>query len=1367
MPASATAERKPDDCCIVGIGLSTRGRDAALEFFTAMPADAGMSFVVIQQLDADAEPILPEEIAERTTMPVRSAEEKTRLVPNTIYVVTPDRSFSVVKRCFRAVTPEPSEGAFTPIDSFFRSLGHDQGAYAVGVILAGEGSDGTLGARTIKEQGGMVVAQDLETTELGGMPFSAIHAGVVDFVLPIIEIPDSILAFHTSTISLTDPDRDATLHESVIENIDIITAQLRRATGHDFSQYKRSTLSRRVQRRMSLLNIPTLQEYVALLQRGQQESILLFHDLLISVTYFFRDAQAFQALTDNIIPTLIREQEKNGGDSIRIWIPGCATGEEAYSIAMIVADHMERHGITREVKIFATDIDLLALEFARKGTYPDTIAAQVPAPFLKRFFTRHADRYTIRKDLRDMIIFSPHSLVKDPPFSRLDLISCRNLLIYLESEEQKRILDIFHYALKPGGALFLGSSENISSHTKLFQTIDKKHRLFRKKEALLGPRIPTPRFHYDGHGIVPSLRTERTKANRLQARQTIEHTVLQHYAPTYIVVDTDYQILYTSGQTSDYLEIPDGDINTNILDMARKGLGLHLRTALYEASRTRAEVVKEGIHARVRTGERRLRIVVTPVREVEEDLLMILFYDLGPIEEVETAEHVVDEDHPAVRHLGEELRTTREQLESTIEELETTNEELKSSNEELLSMNEELQSSNEELQTSKEEIQSMNEELHTINGELNQKIDEVNLAHSDLQNLFQSTRIPMIFVGADMRIKRFSPETRDLLRVIEGDIGRSISDVKTSFVDGNLEEHIHQVIATLMPFEEEVHLTDSNRSYQMRIIPYRTIDNVIDGVVITFSEVTLFRQAQERKRYITAMLDHIPEGLILVDAETLQVEMASHFAREMSGLRLDLLGDRPIGSEGMAMVYRGDGVTPCPMEEWPIMRAIRTGEIVINEKIYIQGREPRLIPVLCNAAPVFDDDGKIVAGVSTWRDISEIEATQLALRDGEIRFRAIAGEMETIYHHIPIGIAVVDRHYTYIRINDYLAQIQGLSVEEHIGQNAFELFPMLEEKAKPLIDQVIATGEPIHDIVFSTPAVGLEIDGDNPEFHWNASYIPMKDDEGETQFVLAVIRDVTAPFKAEAELLKSREAVEELNMELEKRVEERTEQVRTLSAALSMAERSERRRLSFILHDDLQQILFGMEMKMQIARHKLQEAVDQKMLSEEIRGEISDHIEEISPLLTSAIDVTRKLSVELNPPIEHEASVAGTLKWVAQHKKTRYDLDVILDVPEDLWLSRANLRLLMVQLLRELIFNIAKHAETKTAWVTARSVDHSIELTVTDKGKGFDLAAARSKDERGLGLFSIEERVRLIGGTFEVDTAPGKGTTVRFTLPLE
>jgi two-component system CheB/CheR fusion protein len=873
---------------IVGIGASAGGLEAFEAFFAHMPPDSGMAFVLVQHLDPQHPSLLPELLATHTRMPIHSIVDRTPVAPDHVYLIPPNTTLTIDQGVLYLVTPAEARGHRMPIDHFFQSLAADQGARSIGIILSGTGSDGTLGLLAMKEHGGMTMAQAPESARFDAMPQNVIARGVVDHVLPIAQMPATLLAY-VQHETLPPPHIAASAPpEQSADALRTVCAILRSATGHDFSHYKPGTLLRRIARRMQVGYVDGLAAYIERLRQDRREVEQLFQDLLISVTHFFRDKAAFDALA-TIIPNLFHNK---GADApLRVWVPGCASGEEAYSIAILLREHMARLEMPPPVQIFATDIDEPALDVARQGRYGEGIAEHVSAERLAQFFAHDERGYQVTKAIRDMCIFSAHNLISDPPFARLDLIACRNLLIYLDADVQRKLVPVLHYALASQGYLFLGSSESIAAHPELFRTVDKQQRIFQRKDPLVRPRVDFPLAEPARRQLRRPLTPPRSPApNQTHLGELFEHILLEQYAPPSVIINERGEIIYFSSRTGRYLEPPVGTASLDILAMVRGELRLALLTATRAALKDRAPVVRENLVIETVDGFQRLNLVVRRLPELGEDsgLLLVVFQEIGPALSTPQAQAVgvaPSIEEPIVEQLAQELQTTRAALESSINELQEANTELTSANEELLSFNEELQSANEELQTSKEEIQSINEELQTVNVELNRKIEELDRVNSDLQNLFASTHIPAIFLHTDGRIARFTPAATEVFRLIESDIGRPIGDIAPRFRDGDLTVLMREVLRTLKPYEEPVCRPESDTWWLMRIRPYRTLANVIDGVVITFSDITQLKQAEaERERLLAAVqqarrlaeriVETVRQPLLILDA-SLSVQSAN------------------------------------------------------------------------------------------------------------------------------------------------------------------------------------------------------------------------------------------------------------------------------------------------------------------------------------------------------------------------------------------------------------------------------------------------------------------------------------------------------------
>ncbi|MBA3037632.1 MAG: chemotaxis protein CheR [Desulfobacterium sp.] len=862
-PQQAVADRDADIAFpIVGIGASAGGLAAFEAFFSGMPIDSdpGMAFVLVQHLAPDHKSILTELIRRYTRMQVFEVEDGISVKPNCAYIIPPNRDMAFINGSLQLLEPSAPRGQRLPIDFFFRSLAQDQRERAICIVLSGTGSDGALGVRAIKGEGGMVMAQTPASTEYDGMPRSAIATGMVDYELLPAEMPAQLIAY--VAMAFGKLPRLVSLPPLQEENLlKKIFVMIRTQTGHDFSQYKPSTINRRIERRMAVHQIETFDGYVKYLQQTPAEVEALFRDLLIGVTSFFRDPEAFEVLEEQVIPKLFAG--KPAGGVIRIWSTGCSTGEEAYSIAILMQERLEALKQSYKVQVFATDIDNHAIDTARAGLYPASIAADISSERLARFFVAEPDgnMYRIHKGIRDMLVFSEQDLIKDPPFSKLDLISCRNLLIYMNGNLQNKIIPLFHYALSSGGILFLGTSETIGGFDDLFAVINRKSKLYQRKDDFhSSQRLVKGLFLHPIMAKEDAVLRVYAKAaglKKLPLRDITEQAILQQVAPTAALVNGKGDILYIHGRTGMYLEPASGEAGVNnILKMAREGLRSELTTALRQAAMTIEIVRYQGLRVKTNGNFTAVNLSVCPVANataaMSEAPLYIVILEEAATFDLASSEQSLDsggsEDLTTdanIEALRQELRAKEEYLQTANEELETSNEELKSSNEEMQSVNEELQSTNEELETSKEELQSVNEELATVNAELQNKVAELTQLNNDMNNLLSGTGIGTIFVNHQLRILRFTPTASKIINLIQSDTGRPVGHIVSNLVNyDRLVEDIKAVLDTLVPKGVEVQTTDS-KWYMMRILPYRTLDNVIEGAVITFAEITERKQVEE------------------------------------------------------------------------------------------------------------------------------------------------------------------------------------------------------------------------------------------------------------------------------------------------------------------------------------------------------------------------------------------------------------------------------------------------------------------------------------------------------------------------------------------
>jgi len=867
---------------IVGIGSSAGGLEALEQFLGHVQAESGMAFVIVQHLDPTRKGGMVELLQRATKMKVVQVKDRTPVKPDCVYVIPPNKNMSIFHRMLHLFEPDTPRGLRLPIDYFFRALADDQQERSIGVVLSGMGSDGTLGLRAIKERGGLVVVQDPVTAKFDGMPHSAVETGLADIVAPVTELADRIKAYleHAPTGMATRMSFEGKAKSS----LDTVVLLLRSQTGHDFSLYKKSTLYRRVERRMAIHQVDRIATYVRYLQENPAEVERLFKELLISVTSFFRDAAAWTQLREEVLPSLLTNRP--AGQPLRVWVPGCSTGEEAYSVAMVCKEAIERSKprVNVALQIFATDLDREAIDRARQGFFPANIVADVESERLARFFTKEEGGYRVNKDVRETIIFAVQNLIMDPPFTRLDLLSCRNLLIYLEQELQKRLLPLFHYSLASGGFLFLGSAESIGGFTDLFTPLANKSRLFRRNETPARAEAVEFPITYPG-GAGPSAEPNRTARTPLNLQTLCDQALLSRFAPAAVLTNDKGDILYISGRTGKFLEPAMGRANWNILAMAREGLRYDLMIALHKAACQRGPVAVHAVHVRTNGSEEQVDLIVEALEEPAalRGNILVMFKQSAVMSETASRGKAHPDRGPRPAHIEKELQQLREELQTTREEMQTSQEELRSANEELQSTNEELQSTNEELTTSKEEMQSLNEELQTVNAELQGKVDDLSRANSDMRNLLDSTDIATVFLDRDLNVRRFTSEATKLFKLIATDVGRPISDLVSELQYPDLLDDARRVLQTLVFVSRDVP-TKTGSWYTVRIMPYRTLDDRIDGLVITFADVTEHRRATETvESQLAELYEKAPIGLAVLDADLRYVRINRMLA-DINGL---------------------------------------------------------------------------------------------------------------------------------------------------------------------------------------------------------------------------------------------------------------------------------------------------------------------------------------------------------------------------------------------------------------------------------------------------------------------------------------------------
>jgi two-component system, chemotaxis family, CheB/CheR fusion protein len=888
---TAQVAKNDDKFLVVGLGASAGGIQALKEFFNHVTKDSGMAYVVILHMSPEHESRLAEILQVTSPIPVTQVRERVKVKPNHVYVIPPNQNLAMSDGHLALTNMIGVEERRSPVDLFFRTLAETNDSRAVSVILSGTGANGSMGLKRVKENGGSVFVQEPAEAEYADMPRNAIATGLVDYVLPVSEIPRKIASFsnHLTDIQMAESALEiVTTDEQALREI---FAQLRSRTGHDFSNYKRATMLRRMERRLRLRELPGIPAYALYLKEHPNEAQALMKDLLISVTNFFRDEQSFKALGDKILPEIFRH--KNEDDNVRVWVAGCATGEEAYTLAMLLSETLGNSPNAPQIQLFATDLDADAIAIAREGYYTEAEVADVSPERIRRYFNREPEGYRVKRELRETILFAVHNVIKDPPFSHLDLISCRNLLIYLNRTAQTRVLEVMHFALNPGGFLFLGGSESTEGAIDLFSTKDKDHHIYQSRPVHPRTTIPVPEL-----GLRTSLPVRLEKESDSREERTIERLsyadlhqhLLEQMAPPSLVVNEEYDIVHVSARAGQYLQFSGGEPSHNLLRVVRPELRLELRTSLYQAVQSKANIEARGLKVKTDEGFETVDIIVRPVLRDGDPTrgFILVIFEKSEKTAPDEPKDIVRVAEPVARHLEEELLHSKSQLRATVEQYEIQQEELRASNEELQAMNEELRSAAEELETSKEELQSVNEELTTVNQELKIKIEELSHANNDFTNLINSTDIGTIFLDRALRVKLFTPRAREAFNLIASDVGRPLSDITNKLAYDNLVADVEYVLKTLQTATREVQSGEGNW-YMMRILPYRTTEDHIDGIVVTFMDITDNKMAkQELEDSRTELEIRVAErtGELSEANQSLWTEVSERRKSELARMRL-------------------------------------------------------------------------------------------------------------------------------------------------------------------------------------------------------------------------------------------------------------------------------------------------------------------------------------------------------------------------------------------------------------------------------------------------------------------------------------------------
>lgn len=1349
---------------LVGIGASAGGIEALKVFFEKMPDESGLAFVVILHLSEEHDSSLSAVLQSHTRMPIRQVTEEVKVEPNHVYVIPPHHNLAVSDGHICLQERADGTAKQVPVDLFFRTLASSYKERAIAVVLSGAGTDGSIGVKLLKEAGGVSFAQDPNEAEHSGMPRSAIDTGAVDFVLPVAQMPQKLVALKQNAERIQLPAQEAseeTEHETALREV---LTLLRARTRHDFTNYKRATLLRRLERRLQVTQCANIPEYLGHVRETPAELHALLRDLLISVTNFFRDPDAFHALARDVVPRLFAH--KGTGDQVRVWATACATGEEAYTLAILLCEHAARLDRPPAIQIFATDINEEAIATARTGTFPETIAADVSPERLKRFFTKEGQFYRISREVREMVLFAPHNILRDPPFSKIDLITCRNLLIYLNRQMQDRVLEIFHFALRPDGYLLLGSAESADNLPTLFSAVDKKQRIYLRR-ASASPHILPPALPVAGkweprvHPVVPS---PPGGEDRPFSLGELHYSALEAYAPPSVLVNSEHEVVHLSEKASRYVRFVAGEPSRDLLKLVHPDLRLDLRALLVSAPQSPGETRSRNVHVNLENGPRlvHLRVSAVTSRRTPAGYCLVIFDDspepsLPAAPPANTLEQ--REMQTVVQQFEEDLQRSHDQLRSTIEEAETSTEELKASNEELQAVNEELRSASEELETGKEELQSVNEELVTVNNELKEKVEELSRSNSDLQNLISSTQIGTLFLDRHLRIQRYTPAVLALFNLIPADLGRPLAHLTHKLHYEEMIKDAESVLETLQTIEREVSSADG-RWFIARQLPYRTLDDKISGVIVTFVDITSrkkgeaalaesLRKLEEQSRVFNAMLAGIADSAYLFNRD-------GRFAYANRALT-ELLGMKPEDFVG-----RNFHELPYPPElaeklEGQIRHVFDTGETVLDVTTFTapSGREGVYEYIL---RPVLSSDrGSVEFVAGSTRDMTERERAAASLRASDEKLRLI---VENARDYV-IFSTDLERRVTSWNLG--AERILGYSEAEILGTTA----------------DVIFTPEDCADCAAAREAQLALEEGRAPDERWHVRkdgsrfwgsgvMMAMRNDRGEAVGFVKIFRDQTEIREAHKALEQSREELWAALQETERARDEAEAASRTKDQFLAVLSHELRTPLTPVIM--ISETLLATEVLPPLVREGLES--------------ICRNVQLEAHFIDDLLDVTRisrgKFELARQPVSLHEA-ILGAVEISTpdiQSKQQRLTVELAAELDE----VRGDF-----PRLQQIFWNLLKNASKFTPEggelrVISRNKPGRIVVEVIDNGCGIDpnalssiFEAFRQGDDSitrrygglGLGLAISKATVDAHGGSVRAFSAGAdKGTTLTVELPL-
>lgn len=1324
------------DFAVVAVGASAGGLEAFSQLLSAIPNNTGMAFVFIQHLDPKHHSMLSELLAKTANMPVQEATNGIIVKPNHVYVIPPNVNMGINQDRLTLTPRADAPGLHTPIDFFMRSLAEERNSRSIGVVLSGTASDGTRGLAAIKAEGGITFAQDEKSAKYTGMPHSAAVSGCVDFILPPEKIARELARIgghpylngshaevRRTRVPQTKPSD---------ETFNRVFALLRSSGGISFSLYKPGTVERRTLRRMAIHKIDHVSDYAKFLEKDPKEIEALCQDLLIPVTSFFRDLEAFESLKSKVFPAILKD--KSSKESVRIWAPGCSTGEETYSLAILLLEFLGDKISSYQIQLFGTDVNERGIEKARAGIYGERIAQEVSPERLRRFFTKVDEGYRVSKGVRDLCVFAKQNLAEDPPFSRMNLVACRNLLIYFGPELQRKVIPILHYALKPSGFLFLGNAESVAGFPEFFAPIDKKHKIFVRK-AISG------RLHYDFSANrypretgVPERSVERQDAGAgLDRQQEADHIVLKTYAPPGVVINENMEILQFRGTIGPYIDPAPGRASLNLLKIAKKEFVAELRTAVNQAKKTHTSVKRRSVEFKRNGQLRSVNISVEPLGSATENRQYLILFERA-LPSVPRSGKLVGKVSGSGRatktenkQLQRKLAQAEEHLRSLVESKEASDEEYQSANEEILSANEELQSTNEELETSKEELQSANEELNTVNDELHNRNIELDRVNSDLNNVLASTALPVVMVDRGLRIRRLTTASAKVLKILPSDIGRSISDIRWDVDVPDFDDLITGVIETLTSKELEVRAKDGHW-YSLQIRPYRTTNDKIDGAVIVLSDINEAKEASERiekaRLFMEEALATVREPLLVLK-QNLSVIYANPSFTKTFRVRLE-------ETEGQFLYELGNG-------QWNIPKLRAMLEEVLSKDVPVVDFEvehdfPNLgtKTMLLNARKIEDGHNDEPTMLLAIEDITRRKQAE----EAQARLAAIVAFSDD---------AMISKTLegTITSWNKGAQHLFGYTAEEAVGQNITLIIPpdRLQEEAEIL--ERLSHGERIEH--FET--VRKRKDGSMVEVSLAIS--PLMDSSGRIVGASKVARDITEKKVAERTLQQAHD-------HLESTVERRTASVRQLSLRLLTVQDEEHRSIARELHDSVGQHLAGI--KADVDRLRQPEAADKQA---EMLSKLSESVER-------CMSETRTISYLLHPPWIDELGFAAAAKWFVEGFSERSGIKVNLESSNSRRLPHS-VELPLFRVLQASLSNVHRHSKSSSVDVRFSMNERETRLEVKDYGKGIDPELLhqfnRSGGGSGIGLAGMRERLRELGGRLEVES-DANGTLIRAIIPI-